>query len=367
MLADSGAGVLISEPHLAERLPAFAGPIVLAGSGPWHADVSPRAETSAEDIAYVIYTSGSTGVPKGSAMGHGVLANLIEWQCEVSTPRREPRTVHFAPLSFDVSFQEIFSTWAAGGTLVLIPDSLRRDSQAFISFLAEFRIDRLFLPFVALQQLAEIGAEPASPIPPLKEVVTAGEQLQVSTAVIQFFQRLTNCTLHNQYGPTETHVVTAFELTANPEEWPGLPPIGRPIWNARIYLLDERLEPVPTGLPGQIYIAGGVLALGYLNREDLTSERFLPDPYVSGGRMYATGDLARYLPSGDIEFLGRVDSQVKIRGFRIELGEIEVTIARHPGVAQSAVAAGDDESGREVPCGIHRARGPASPNLCRTP
>lgn len=177
-------------------------------------------------------------------------------------------------------------------------------------------------------------------------MVTAGEQLQVTGAIQRLFERLDGCILQNQYGPSESHVVTAHTLAGPPAEWPRLPPIGRPIANCRIYLLDSRRQPVPIGIPGELYIGGPVLAREYLNRPELSAERFLPDPFQPGGRLYKTGDLARYLPDGNIEFLGRIDHQVKIRGFPIELGEIEAVLSQHPAVRTALVAVREDQPGR---------------------
>ena len=252
-------------------------------------------------------------------------------------------------MSFDVSFQEIFSTLCSGGTLVLIAESLRRDMGSLACFLAEQGIERVFLPFVALQQVAEamLAQEPGSTS--LKEIITAGEQLQATKPIIRLFTQLQECTLHNHYGPSESHVVTAFTLADTPECWPTLPPIGRPIANTQIYLLDAQLNPVPIGVPGELCISGECLARGYLNRPELTAEKFIPNPFSgeSGARLYRTGDLVRYLADGSIEFLGRIDDQVKVRGFRVEPGEIEAALCQHPAVQESAVLAREDPPGEK--------------------
>jgi amino acid adenylation domain-containing protein/non-ribosomal peptide synthase protein (TIGR01720 family) len=308
---------------------------------------NPEWVNQATDLAYVMYTSGSTGKPKGVAMSHGSLCNLLRWQLDSWTFPGAARTLQFASASFDVSFQEIFSTWCSGGTLMLPPDEVRRDPEGWLHFLKGNEVERLFLPFVALQQLAE-AADAEGPIPTnLREVITAGEQLQISPSIARLFEKLEGCTLHNQYGPTESHVVTAFTLTGSPSHWPALPPIGRPIANTQIYLLDSDLQVVPTGVPGELYIGGAGLARGYMNRPELTAERFIPNPFsnVPGARLYRTGDLARYLPEGNIEFLGRRDDQVKIRGFRIELGEVEVELGQHPALQEVVVVAREDAPG----------------------
>jgi acyl-coenzyme A synthetase/AMP-(fatty) acid ligase/acyl carrier protein len=179
----------------------------------------------------------------------------------------------------------------------------------------------------------------------LREVITAGEQLRITPAIADWFKSLSNCTLHNHYGPSESHVVTSFTLPQTVETWPLLPAIGRPIANTQIYLLDSHLQPVPIGVPGELYIGGIALARGYLNRPELTEEKFITDPFSNDhhSRLYKTGDLARYLTDGNIEYLGRIDHQVKVRGFRIELGEIEATLSEHPLVQEAVVIACSDQ------------------------
>ncbi|MDJ0737526.1 MAG: amino acid adenylation domain-containing protein, partial [Nostocaceae cyanobacterium] len=352
MLENSQASVLLTQKNLLPRLPKSQAKIICldpkCGVVSQENDFKPNCSVSRENLAYVIYTSGSTGKPKGVAMKHLALTNLILWQLENTTVSPKAKTLQFAPISFDVSFQEIFSTWCGGGTLVLISEEVRRDPVALLHLLREKQIERLFLPFVALQQLAQttqtLGLIPTS----LREVITAGEQLQITRVIASFFSQLKDCSLHNQYGPSETHVVvTAFTLTGSTDNWSALPPIGCPIVNTQIYILDQFAQPVPVGIPGELYIGGVCLARGYLNRPELTAERFIPNPFSQeeGSRLYKTGDLARYLPDGNIEYLGRIDNQVKVRGFRIELGEIEVTLAQHPDLRQTAVILREDQPG----------------------
>ncbi|WP_208346660.1 amino acid adenylation domain-containing protein, partial [Aetokthonos hydrillicola] len=310
-----------------------------------------------DNLAYVIYTSGSTGKPKGVAMPHRPLVNLITWQWQNSTVDFTARTLQYTPISFDVSFQEIFATLTTGGTLVLIPEQTRRDPIALLQFLNQMRIERLFLPFVALQQLAEV-AQMESIIPTsLREVITAGEQLRITTAIAHLFSQLPKCCLHNHYGPSETHVVTAFTLSGSPSYWLALPPIGRPIANSQIHLLDSQLKPVPIGVAGELYVGGVSLARGYLNRVDLTNERFIPNPFgqstgakdqsFNSDRLYKTGDLAKYRADGNIEYLGRIDQQLKIRGYRVEPGEIETILEHHSQVRQAVVVGQNDSHGKQ--------------------
>ncbi len=305
------------------------------------------------NAAYVIYTSGSTGRPKGAILEHRPLSNLVAWQIGNSAVPGAGRTLQFASLSFDVSVQEIFSTLCSGGTLVLVSDEVRRDPKALLAYLSTQAVERIFLPFVALQQLACAAATGDALPAGLREVITAGEQLQSTPQVVAFFERAKGCRLVNQYGPTETHVTAAFHLLADPpRDWKPLPPIGRPIANAELHVLDRSLARVAIGRAGELYIGGACIGRGYLRRPDLTAERFIPDPFsdVAGARLYRTGDVARMSPDGNIEYLGRVDDQIKIRGYRIELGEIETVLGQHPAVRQCAVVAHqeDGQDGRRL-------------------
>jgi amino acid adenylation domain-containing protein len=339
MLAIARPRVLLTEASLKDAIPAGDFEVICLdaeeGSGPF-----PQVAVSLDNLAYVIFTSGSTGVPKGVAMPHRPLVNLLAWQLRNSVLGPGAKTLQFASLSFDVSCQELFSTWAAGGTLVLISEELRLDPGALLDALRSQEIERLFLPFVALQQLAEIAAERDLWPEALREVVTAGEQLQITPAVAELFTRLPKCRLFNQYGPSETHVATAYALPGLARTWPALPSVGIPVANTRVLLLDGGL--VPAGVPGELCIGGDCLARGYLSRPDLTADRFVPDPFADGERLYRTGDLARWHRDGNLEFLGRTDQQLKIRGFRVEPGEIEAVLAAHPAVREAAVVARQD-------------------------
>jgi len=351
MLGDSRAPVVLTDRRTEARVPGGASRVLCLDSDSVsqmlaaQEDARVDAGAGPEDLAYVIYTSGSTGKPKGVSMPHGALLNLIAWQIGVA---RNPaaKTAQFASLSFDVSFQEMFSTWCAGGQLLLVPEEVRRDAAAFWRLISTESVERLFLPFVALQHLGEAAEREGTDAPALREVITAGEQLQITPQIARLFADGSR-TLQNQYGPSESHVVTAFTLTGPPHDWPTLPPIGRPIANTRIYLLDPRGQPVPIGVDGELHIGGVCVARGYWNRPELTEEKFVTDPFGvdPGGRLYKTGDLARYRADGEIEFLGRIDHQVKIRGYRVEPGEIAASLGRHPNVRESVVTAREDDTG----------------------
>jgi len=294
-----------------------------------------------DEPVYILYTSGSTGRPKGVVMRHAALAALTDWQIRSSTATAGTRTLQFAPLSFDVSYQEIFATLGSGGTLVLADDDDRRDPERLLATLERQRVERLFLPFVALSQLgAAYVRQPATRLL-LTEVVTAGEALTITPDLRWMFSRLEGCVLKNQYGPTEAHVVSEHILEGSADHWPGLPPIGHPVAAARLYVLDARLHPVPVGEWGELYIGGDSPALGYLGRAAASAERFLPDPFAAkpgGRRMYRSGDLARWRNDGELEFRGRTDDQVKIRGYRVEPGHVEYVLSAHPELREAVVA-----------------------------
>ena len=342
-LENSRAPVLVTDPAVwTQPVPAGVQIVHLETSQAEDGNSTDDVSSAPDRLAYVIYTSGSTGQPKGVAMGHGPLLNLLHWQARTLPLAVGARVLQFAPLSFDVSFQEIFSTLTAGGTLALVSEELRRDPRGLLRFLVEADIQRVFLPPVMLYQLAEqIVDSDFVPIN-LREVITAGEALRITPAVARLFERLPGCALHNHYGPTETHVVTAHVLTGEPAAWPTLPPIGLPIGSVQVRLVAEDGQSVPDGESGAMFLGGECLARGYLHDPELTAARFVE---TAEGRFYKTGDLARRGADGVLQFLGRADDQVKIRGFRVELGEIEAVLSRHPAVQETAVGVAPDPAG----------------------
>ena len=347
IIEDGGVNVVLTESsRTSEKM--LAGRSVIELDRGWPSASSQTLPTiRPEQLAYVLFTSGSTGRPKGVAVPHGPAWHLARWQRSHSACNAGTRTLQFTSLNFDVSFQEIFSTWCGGGTLVLVDDLTRRDPDALFRHIVANQIDRLFLPFVALQSLADAAVKPGAPAAALREVMTAGEQLRVTPAIAQWFASMPACKLFNQYGPTETHVInTSLELTGDPHHWRPLPSIGRPIEGSRLYVLDEARQLLPVGTPGHLHIAGACLARGYLNRPDLTDAVFLPDPFGEpGARMYRTGDLARWNTDGTIQYLGRSDAQVKVQGYRVEPGEIEDALSKYPGIRQAVVMAREDNAG----------------------
>jgi tyrocidine synthetase-3 len=362
MLADSGASILLTAENT-EQLPAAAERTGHRGS--LHAAINIsisrlcRAPAQAISLAYVMYTSGSTGKPKGVMLQHRSLVNLIRFQNERTT-LGAGRVSQFISISFDVSFQEIFSTFLSGGTLFLIPRETGVDVPEFFYFVTKHNIKTLYLPMSLLRAIFNEEQWAAAFPACVTHIQTAGEQVAVNHRFGNYLQQ-NQVVLHNHYGPTESHVVTSFSIDPK-GEIPGAPPIGKPVDNSAIYILEfggARLAPI--GIAGELYIGGLCLARGYLNRPELTNERFidenriqdrrlrkdsanLPKSAASETKLYRTGDLARWLPDGNIEFLGRIDHQVKIRGFRIELGEIEKQLLTYGRIKEAIVIAGEDNN-----------------------
>ncbi|MDI1323386.1 MAG: aminotransferase class III-fold pyridoxal phosphate-dependent enzyme [Algoriphagus sp.] len=302
---------------------------------------NPEVENVEAEEAYVLFTSGSTGVPKGISIPHVAVINLIDWQNENSISGPGYKTLHFAKLTFDVSVQEIFATLTSGGTLFIAENSTLKDPLLLLEFIEKHEINRLFFPFIALQGL--FTAANAYQIYPksLKEIMNAGEQLKVSVAVRKFFKNMEGCVLYNQYGPTETTVVmTQLPMGNNPDSWDDLPSIGKAIPQTEVRIVDAEgnliTEP---GVIGEIYISGLCLALGYYNKPELTSEKFV-DLSFEGEKVkkyYKSGDLAEWNSNWELQFKSRIDDQVKINGFRVELSDIEANVSQIEGIDENAV------------------------------
>jgi amino acid adenylation domain-containing protein len=352
MIEDAQPVALLTQRHLQRRfsgigsnLPVFD----LTSSMPvWNSqpDANPDLESIGlrpDHLAYVIYTSGSTGNPKGVLVHHRGVVNRLEWMQYAYALTPSEAVLQKTPFGFDVSVWEFFWTLLVGARLVMPRPEGHKDPGYLVETIRRNKITTMH--FVPSMLQAFLEHEDLSNMSSLVRVVCSGEALS-ATLLQRFQERLPNATLHNLYGPTEAAVdVTAWTAPAHFNG--SIVPIGKPVWNTQMYILDGRLEPVPVGVAGELYIGGVQVARGYLNRPDLTAERFVADPFSSApaARMYRTGDLARWLADGNIEYLGRNDFQVKIRGFRIELGEIEVRLAEHPAVREAVVIAREDTPG----------------------
>ncbi len=309
-----------------------------------------ESAVQAENLAFLLYTSGSTGVPKGVLLTHRGLVNHQIFSAGYYGLRAQDRVLQFAPLTSDFMLEEVFPAWARGATVVLRPPSLPLGGREFGRWLASQRITMVDLQTAFWHEWARSLAAFDDPLPlHLRLVIIGGEKAQTQALMDWRKKAGPGVRWTNTYGPTETSIIaTTYEPSAAPEDPRVSIPIGRPIANARIYILDDHLQLAPIGVAGELHIGGEGLARGYLNRPDLETERFIPDPFSAApdGRLYKTGDLARYLPDGNIEFLGRIDRQVKVRGYRVEPGEIESALAQHPAVAGAAVLDREHEQGR---------------------
>ena len=338
MVEDAGLKIVVTQRRLIDRLAQSQVEIIALDASSTNVASepveNPGVELRPSNLAYVIYTSGSTGRPKGVLIEHGGLANLMEAQLRAFDLRRDDQVFQFASLAYDASIFEIAMAIKTGATIVLASTEATLSPQALFQQLSNQRVTNLTIPPSVLAAL------PAGNLPDLKTIIVAGEACAADLVTVwapgrRFF---------NAYGPTETTVwASAAECFAGTRR----PPIGRPILNTQIYLLDAELHPVPVGVVGELHIGGAGLARGYLNRQELTAERFVTNPFAANqsARLYKSGDLARYLPDGNIEYIGRIDHQVKIRGFRVELEEIEAVLAQCPGVKESAVLVRQEETG----------------------
>ena len=339
MLEDAAPGVLLTKENLLEILPSHWGHTICLDSD-WAiiADEEeqnlPRIATE-ENLAYVIYTSGSTGLPKGAMLTHRGVVNCVRWMQETYELDETDRFLLKTSLNFDPSVWELFWTLWVGGRVVVARPEGHLDTAYLVETIRREQVTTVyFVPPMLRAFLEQVGVERASS---LRRVICGGEGLPKETMDC-FFERLPGVALHHSYGPTEASIAATEWLCVRGMSR-GMAPIGRPLSNTQIRLLDEHLQLVPVGAAGELYIGGVHVGRGYLNRPELTAEKFVPDPFSRepGSRFYRTGDLARYSVDGNVEFLGRVDSQVKIRGYRIELAEIEAAISSHPAVKTALV------------------------------
>ncbi len=346
MLRDSRAQVLLSTSRLRWELSSRGNQVLcldaeaegLAGEP----SEAPESGVSADNLAYVMYTSGSTGTPKGVMVAHRAVLNHLRWRRGYFPLSIADRGLHKASVSFDDSVWEIFEPLLAGARLILARPGGQADPSYLVELIAEQQVTTAcFVPSLLRSFLDEPNFERCAS---LRRVTTGGETLSLELQE-RFFTRL-QASLHNGYGPTEATISATF-WTCERESTRRFVPIGRPIANTQVYLLDRYLRPVPVGVAGELYIGGDGLSRGYSGRPGLTAERFVPDPFseVPGARLYQSGDRARYRADGTLEFLGRLDFQVKIRGIRVEPGEIAATLLEHPGVGECIVVTREDDPG----------------------
>lgn len=355
MLEDVQARALLTLPEILAEIGPISIPVIeLNAVWPFvrqQNNQNQRDTCTPDDLAYVIYTSGSTGTPKGVLLGHRGLVNHSAAAVELYGLGPTDRMLQFSSLSFDIAIEEIFPTWLAGGTVVLKDASFSLGFQEFSDFVRKQEITALDLPTAYWHEWTNfLFDHKQHPPENLRRVIVGGEK--VSAPVLQRWHSLAGRKVRwvNTYGPSEASVIaTAYEPVSEESRTLTNIPIGRPIANVRVYLLDASLAPVPIGERGELYIGGVGIAHGYLNRPTLTEEKFVHDPFGTepGARLYRTGDMACYRPDGEIEFLGREDDQVKIRGFRVEPGEIEEALGRHASVREAAVIASEDETGEK--------------------
>ncbi|MBE9224524.1 amino acid adenylation domain-containing protein [Phormidium sp. LEGE 05292] len=344
MLTDSQVPVFLTQQKLLESLPKSPTKIVCLDTD-WQLISQSNQHNSStnikpENLAYVIYTSGSTGKPKGAMNTHQGICNRLLWMQQAYQLNTDDVVLQKTPFSFDVSVWEFFWPLLNGSRLAIAKPGGHRDSQYLVNLIVQQQVSTLhFVPsmlqiFLENQNLKSCHS--------LRRVICSGEALSVELQA-KFFAQL-QCELHNLYGPTEAAIDVTFWQCQKDSQLTTTVPIGRPIANTQIYILDQNLQPTPIGVPGELHIGGIGLARGYLNRPELTNEKFIDNPFENS-KLYKTGDLARYLLDGNIEYLGRIDHQVKIRGFRIELGEIEAALSQHSQVRETVVIAREDASG----------------------
>lgn len=348
MLDDAGVSVLLSQRSVAARLPDTPSEVLLVDTEWEHVEraVQPTADVvaaTAEDPAYMIYTSGSTGQPKGALNAHRGIVNRLRWMQDEYVLGTDDAVLQKTPISFDVSVWELFWPLITGARLVMARPGGHRDPEYLARVIADSRITVLhFVPSMLRLFLAEGAATTCSTV---RDVMCSGEALPVELAD-RFFAALPAARLHNLYGPTEAAVDVSYWECRRDNDRLTIP-IGRPVANTQLYVLDDRLAPAPIGVPGELYIAGVQVGMGYHKRPELTAGRFIADPFsaVPGALMYRTGDRARWLPDGAVDYLGRIDHQVKLHGQRIELGEIESHLAAQPGVAAAVAQLWHDTGG----------------------
>ena len=351
MLEDSGAGILLSQKQLIENI-NYKGKILNMEEQSWYSEEDSNLEKINEprDMAYVIYTSGSTGKPKGVVLEHGSVCNFIKGMTDRIEFTGDKSILNITTISFDIFVLETILPLTRGMRIVIANEDQQRDSGELSKIILKRKIDILQATPSRMQLLLKDENSRRS-LDNLSEIIIGGEAFPQH--MLEELKELTSARIYNVYGPTETTVWSTLKELSRGQAVN----IGKPIANTQIYILNSNNKMQAAGIAGELCIAGDGLARGYLNREELTCEKFVPDPFHQGKRMYRSGDLARWLPDGDIEYIGRMDQQVKIRGYRIELGEIENLLLKYPSIKESAVTANTDDSGGQYLCAYITAEG----------
>ncbi|MGB3208607.1 MAG: amino acid adenylation domain-containing protein, partial [Crinalium sp.] len=361
MLADSQALVILTQQRLVNILPEHQAKVICLDTN-WsqvakHSQENPVVDINSEALAYVMYTSGSTGKPKGVMITHRGLVNHNTAIAKLFELKPRDRMLQSASISFDIAVEEIFPTWISGASLILRPEEVLASTRSFLQFVEREQITILDLPTALWHEIVNGMRELGDKLPNCVRLLVVGGEKASKVAYLHWWDLVgKQCRWINTYGPTETTVsATFYEPVVQQENQQSIGeiPIGRPLDNTQIYILDEQLQPVPISVPGEIYIGGAGVARGYLNRADLIAAQFITNPFAAlfpkyqDRCLYRTNDKARYLPDGNIEFLGRNNYQVKMRGFRIELAEIEALLNQYPHVEENVVIAREDESANQ--------------------
>jgi amino acid adenylation domain-containing protein len=377
MLQDSQVPLLVTQQHLVQNLPEHRARVVQLDRE-WQAIARESkdnlgSEVNPENLAYVIYTSGSTGKPKGVLIQHQGLVNYCVAVIKKYGLQSSDRILQFSSLSFDIAVEELFPSWGSGTSVILRSEAMLSSNLDLLQIIQQEQLTVLSLPTAYWHQWVHTLVLANQPLPETLRIVIVGGEKVSPTTLLAWGQLVgaERIRWFNTYGPTEATVVaTVYEPEAllAPQEVTSDLPIGRPIANTEIYLLNAQLQPVPIGVTGELYIGGHGLARGYLNHPELSAQKFIPHPFSNkpGVRLYKTGDLARYLPDGNIQFVGRLDDQVKIRGFRIELGEIEAVLGQHPAVDEAVVVVREDVPGNKRLVAyvvVNQATAPTIPHL----
>ena len=355
MIKDAALGLVITKRELAAD--GGDGATLLCIDSDWdviasYSDQNPAVTAASNNVAYVIYTSGSTGNPKGVAIEHHSLANFTRAATAAYGIIDTDRILQFASLSFDLSAEEIYPALTHGATVVLRTDDMISSARDFIRYCADWKISVLDLPTAYWHELTDALSGDALDLPSCVRLVIIGGEKASADRVAAWHSKVGDTVrLVNSYGPTETTVAaTVCDLRADNLSVSGAVSIGRPLPDTSVYVLDRSLQPSPIGVAGELYIGGPCVARGYINRPELTAEKFIRNPFSddANDRLYRTGDLVRYRPCGSLDFIGRVDNQIKVRGFRVELEEIEQVLRRHEGVKDCVVILREDPDARLI-------------------